>query len=116
MSQRNDRWRESYGIVQSTFAQELDKKYNARWALLNKSSVTFSTTGIGSFALLSEQEVSRSWSQIFKSGSIEPALFDRAEQLLEDLRPESPLRHRLTMELEELRGMHARRMSAAAHN
>ena len=30
--------------------------------------------------------------------------FDKAEELLEDeLRPESPLRHRLTVELDELR-------------
>jgi hypothetical protein len=32
--------------------------------------------------------------------------FDRAEDLLdEELRPESPLRHRLTQELEELRDL-----------
>jgi hypothetical protein len=32
--------------------------------------------------------------------------FDKAEALLEELRPESPLRHRLSNELEELRKMH----------
>jgi hypothetical protein len=52
---------------------------------------------------------------VFKSGSIEPASFDRAEQLLDELRPESPLRHRLTVELEELRTIHIRRLSIAAH-
>jgi hypothetical protein len=46
--------------------------------------------------LLTEQEVARSWSQIFKKDNIELASFDRAEQLLDELRPESPLRHRLT--------------------
>jgi hypothetical protein len=66
--------------------------------------------------LLTEQEVSRTWSQIFKSGKVEPASFDRAEQLLDELRAESPLRHRLMMELEELRGIYARRMRVAAHN
>jgi hypothetical protein len=66
--------------------------------------------------LLTEQEVTRSWSQIFKKDKVELMAFDRAEQLLEELRPESPLRHRLTMELEELRKIHARRMSVAAHN
>ena len=36
-------------------------------------------------------------------------VFDKAEDLLdEELRPESPLRHRLTMELEELREMAAK--------
>jgi hypothetical protein len=66
--------------------------------------------------LLTEQEVARSWSQIFNKDNIELASFDRAEQLLDELRPESPLRHRLTTELEELRSIHARRTAVAAHN
>ena len=66
--------------------------------------------------MLTEQEVARSWSQIFKKDKIELASFDRAEQLLDELRPESPLRHRLTTELEELRSIHSRRESVAAHN
>ena len=32
--------------------------------------------------------------------------FEKAENLLDELRPESPLRHRLEQELEELRAMH----------
>jgi hypothetical protein len=60
-------------------------------------------------ALLSEQEVAHSWSQVFKTSTFESASFERAEQLLEELRPESPLRLRLTLELEELRGIHASR-------
>jgi hypothetical protein len=52
--------------------------------------------------LLTEQEVARSWRQIFTNG-IETDAFDRAEQLLDELRPESPLRHRLMLELDELR-------------
>lgn len=63
--------------------------------------------------MLTEQEVSRSWRQIFKSDKIEAASFERAEQLLDELRAESPLRHRLTMELEELRNIHSRRLSVA---
>jgi hypothetical protein len=66
--------------------------------------------------LLTEQEVARSWRQIFRSREICPASFDRAEQLLDELRPESPLRHRLTMELEELRSIHARELSVTAHD
>lgn len=69
-----------------------------------------------SLALLTEQEVARTWSQVFKPGKIELASFDRAEQLLDELRPESPLRHRLTMELEELRNIHTRERTAAAQN
>jgi hypothetical protein len=63
--------------------------------------------------LLTEQEVARTWSQVFKTGKIESASFDRAEQLLDELRPESPLRHRLTLELEELRNIHTRQLAAA---
>jgi hypothetical protein len=66
--------------------------------------------------LLTEQEVARSWSQLFKSSKIELAAFDRAEQLLEELRPESPLRLRLTLELEELRSIQAGRVSVVAQN
>jgi hypothetical protein len=64
--------------------------------------------------LLTEQEVSRSWSQIFKGGKFETATFDRAEEMLDELRPESPLRHRLTLELEELRDLYASKQSVGA--
>lgn len=63
--------------------------------------------------MLTEKEVSRSWSRMFNGTEIDSATFDRAEQLLDELRPESPLRHRLSMELEELRTRHADRLSVA---
>jgi hypothetical protein len=66
-----------------------------------------------SVTLLTEKEVSRSWSRMFATHEIELATFDRAEQLLEELRPESPLRHRLTVELDELRTRHSRQLGAA---
>jgi hypothetical protein len=50
---------------------------------------------------------------MFKGREFELATFDRAELLLEELRPESPLRLRLTLELEELRDRHAEQMSVA---
>lgn len=50
---------------------------------------------------------------MFTGGEIELATFERAELLLDELRPESPLRHRLMMELEELRTRHADRLSVA---
>jgi hypothetical protein len=62
--------------------------------------------------LLTEQEVARSWRLIFKDGANGAECFERAEQLLDELRPESPLRHRLTTELEELRGLQTRRRKA----
>ena len=52
--------------------------------------------------MLTEQEVSRSWSRLFKA-EITSDNIVKAEALLEELRPESPLRHRLNNELDELR-------------
>ena len=65
--------------------------------------------------MLTEQEVSRSWSQVFnKSCTYEQTTFERAEQLIDELRLESPLRHRLTRELEELRDLHASKHTIGA--
>ena len=64
--------------------------------------------------MLSEKEVSRSWSRIFGSKEFDNSTFDRAEQLLDELRPESPLRHRLSLELDELRSRHADQPAAVA--
>jgi hypothetical protein len=68
-------------------------------------------TGVESFGftnevtrVLTEQEVSRSWATLFK-GEITSESLAKAESLLEELRPESPLRHRLGSELDELREM-----------
>ena len=53
-------------------------------------------------ALLTEAEVQRSFRKLFTK-EVESETFNKAETLLEELRPESPLRHRLSVELEELR-------------
>ena len=53
--------------------------------------------------MLTEAEVQRSFRKLFKNNEITPDLIERAESLLDELRPESPLRHRLSSELEELR-------------
>jgi hypothetical protein len=53
-------------------------------------------------ALLTESEVQRSFSKLMKE-EMSIDLLDKAEALLEELRPESPLRHRLWVELEEVR-------------
>lgn len=65
--------------------------------------------------MLTENEVSRSWSRLFNCDEFEATMFDRAEQLLDELRPESPLRHRLTLELEELRTRHSDRLSVTSN-
>jgi hypothetical protein len=55
--------------------------------------------------LLTEHEISRSWRILFRESESNESTFARAEALLEELRPESPLRHRLAAELHELRRM-----------
>lgn len=53
--------------------------------------------------MLTEQQINRSWQKLFRGGEIDEAVIEKAEALLDQLRPESPLRHRLNAELEELR-------------
>lgn len=64
--------------------------------------------------LLTEKEVSRSWRTLFSSPDYGEAEFDKAEILLEELRPESPLRHRLATELGELRKLRSLRRTKTA--
>jgi hypothetical protein len=53
--------------------------------------------------LLTEQEISRTWRSLFRGTVCTDETLAKAEQLLDELRPESPLRHRLGLELDELR-------------
>jgi hypothetical protein len=53
-------------------------------------------------SVLTEQEVVRAWARLFK-GEVTSENIVKAEALLDELRPESPLRHRLGNELDELR-------------
>jgi len=60
--------------------------------------------------LLTEAQVQRSFRDLFKSKDVSPDAFDKAEALLDELRAESPLRHRLSVELEEIRKLHEARV------
>lgn len=53
--------------------------------------------------MLTEAEVQRSFRKLFTGDETRPDDFEKGEALLDELRPESPLRHRLGVELEELR-------------
>ncbi|MDP7018957.1 MAG: hypothetical protein QGG36_24380 [Pirellulaceae bacterium] len=54
--------------------------------------------------LLTEAEVQRSFKNLLtRSTTLDDEVFNKADALLEELRPESPLRHRLSIELEEIR-------------
>jgi hypothetical protein len=59
----------------------------------------------GEAPLLTEDQVQRSFRNLFKTKDFPAENFDKAENLLDELRAESPLRHRLSVELEELRKM-----------
>jgi hypothetical protein len=53
--------------------------------------------------VLTEQEISRAWRTLFRGKVNLDDAVAKAEHLLDELRPESPLRHRLGSELDELR-------------
>ncbi|MEX0711673.1 MAG: hypothetical protein WD278_04950 [Pirellulales bacterium] len=53
--------------------------------------------------MLTEQEVTRSWRKLFSRVELNDDIFAKAEALIDELRPESPLRQRLGSELTELR-------------
>ena len=59
--------------------------------------------------MLTENEIQRTWRALFRDQEINEEIFVRAEALLEELRPESPLRHRLDGELTELRKMRSKK-------
>lgn len=63
--------------------------------------------------LLTEQEVARSWRKLFNGTEVTQDSLDKAERLLDELRYESPLRHRLGEELEELRNIAKSNMAEA---
>ena len=58
---------------------------------------------LGVRALLTEGEVSRSWGGLFNGSELTDEQVEKAEFLIDALRPESPLRRRLQSELEEIR-------------
>ena len=60
--------------------------------------------------LLTEQEVTRSWGKLFRRSKdqIDEHTMAKAEALLDELRPESPLRHRLAKELMELQTLYSK--------
>ena len=59
--------------------------------------------------MLTESTVEHMFRELMNEPDRNDELFDKAEELLDaELRPESPLRHRLTVELEELRSLSAK--------
>lgn len=59
--------------------------------------------------MLTESTVEKMFREMMSDPNRTEASFDKAEELLEEeLRPESPLRHRLSVELDELRSLTAK--------
>ena len=59
--------------------------------------------------MLTESTVETMFRALINDPERDEETFDKAEELLEEeLRPESPLRHRLSVELEELRSLEAK--------
>jgi hypothetical protein len=59
--------------------------------------------------LLTESTVETMFRKLMNTPNLNEETFDKADVLLEEeLRPESPLRHRLSVELEELRTLAAK--------
>lgn len=52
--------------------------------------------------MLTEQQIARSWQKLLAKQELTEEVIAKAEALLAGLRPESPLRHRLRSELDEL--------------
>ena len=50
--------------------------------------------------MLTEADVQICFRKLFQSGTLDPETLEQAQDLLDELRPESPLRHRLSEELE----------------
>lgn len=53
--------------------------------------------------MLTEAEVQKNFRKLFSGSEITPEVLDKAENLIDQLRFESPLRHRLSEELDEIR-------------
>ena len=64
--------------------------------------------------MLTEQQITRSWRTLFRAGPIADDTIAKAEAMLDELRAESPLRHRLRTELNELIAQRTKQAEAAA--
>jgi hypothetical protein len=59
--------------------------------------------------VLNERDVTTMWRNLFNGKEVTDKSLTEAEELLDDLSPESPLRVRLSTELAEMRKMRAKK-------
>jgi len=55
---------------------------------------------------LNEEDATMLWRKLFHGQEVTSLTLEKANELLDGLSPESPLRFRFTMELDELRKLH----------
>ena len=56
--------------------------------------------------MLDERDATRLWQRLFRGQTVTSQMLTEAESLLDQLRPESPLRLRYSTELEEIRSVY----------
>jgi hypothetical protein len=56
--------------------------------------------------MLAERDATRLWQQLFHGQCVTPQLLNEADSLINQLKPESPLRLRYMTELDEIRKLH----------
>lgn len=54
---------------------------------------------------MKESDVARLWQRLFSGQAVTAETFAKAEELVDELKPESPLRFRLAAELEDIRDL-----------
>ncbi len=77
--------------------------------MANRSTQQAEPTSVYNANMLNEHEVLIGWRQLFTNKMITTQSLDRAKALIDELRAESPLRHRLSTELNELRTLHQKK-------
>lgn len=55
--------------------------------------------------MLDERDATRMWQRLFRGQAVTSQTLAEAESVVDNLRPESPLRLRLSQELEEIRAL-----------
>jgi hypothetical protein len=84
-------------------AEDVDPRHARPWAGRAFARLVSPTSGVD--RLLTESQVQRSFRKLILTVGEDPNVLEKLEVLMDHLRPESPLRHRLWTEFEEVRRM-----------
>lgn len=84
------------GVASSSFSSRIE------WSKEPGAAETFNRMK-GVYTLLTESEVQKNFRRLFTSSDITSEALEKAGKLIDQLRLESPLRHRLSEELDEIK-------------